>query len=705
MRRFGFASLVSWSVLIALSARAAETDGASMARAKTTLAQLPLRFEANQGRMDSSVQYAARAGGYNLLLTAQGPAFSFPNAPRIDMALQGSNRAAKIEALGPLATRTDSFLGGRERWRTAIPSYSRVRYNSVYPGIDVIYYGNQNQLEFDFVLQPGADPNAIRMQFRGAKKLRLTSGGDLVLEAGSSRIVQKRPLIYQEEPGPSQRREVGGRYRLLARNTVALDVGDYDRTRPVVIDPVINYLTYMGGGAGDRINAMKLGPDGRLYIAGQTDGELLTPTEGAYRDTRPGKSDIFLAIIDTRPQGNNALAYFSYLGGSDQDVAWAIDVDAGGFVYMTGSTKSTDFPLAGNAIQSTGAAATAEAFVVKLRPQDVGGDALWYSTYLGGVHGDDTGSGIAVDKDGMIYVIGTSKSDDFPATSNAYQPVIWGTQDAFVCKIDPNTGSLLYATYLGGEGIDEGRAIAVGSDGLVYFGATTLSQQFTWAGFAYSTNPFGAQDVVIGILDMNKSGFDSLQYASYFGGSGNDDVLGLALDNNNKLVITGYTLSNDFPVTADAMQAANVGNGDVYISVFDPRLPSQSGLLYSTFLGGSGGDVAYAARADSAGNLYVTGYSMSKDFPIAGAAPQPEWGGGTNIFLTKFRPGVAGRAALLFSTFLGATGTSVPTSLALGPDGAMYVGGYSSNGLPITESHIQAFGGGVSDGFVFVIQQ
>jgi hypothetical protein len=655
--------------------------------------------------MDSAVQYAARADGYTLLLTRQGPVLSLSDGRRIDIALTASNHAAKIEALNPLALRTDSFLGRRENWQTQIPSYARVRYQSVYPGIDVIYYGNQNQLEFDFVLQPGADPGAIQMRFGGAAKLRLSPEGDLIVDAGGSRILQKRPRIYQEERNGARRREVSGNYALLGRNKIGFRLENYDRTLPLVIDPVINYLTYMGGGAGDRVNAMKLGPDGRLYIVGQTDGGLLTATSGAFKDTRPGLTDIFLAILDTRPQGNNALAYFSYIGGGNNDIPQAIDVDKDGFVYITGSTQSTDFPLAGNAIQSEGAAATAEAFILKLRPQDAGGDALWYSTYLGGIHGNDSGNGIAVDQNGIIYVIGTTKSDDFPTTSNAFQPVSWGPQDAFLCKIDPFSGSLLYATYMGGDGIDEGRAIALAPNGLVYFALSTLSQQINWTGFAYSTVPIGAQDIILGIIDMNKNGFDSVPYASYFGGSGNDDVLKMNLDSKGRLVITGYTLSTDFPVTADAMQPANTGNGDVFVSVVDLSLPFQSALVYGTYLGGSGGDVAYDVGADSAGNLYVTGYSLSRDFPIAGTAPQPDWGGGTNVFIAKFKPGVAGRSALLFSSFLGATGTSVSTSMAVGADGTMYVGGYSSSGLPITDNHIQAFGGGVSDGFVFMIQQ
>ena len=676
-------------------------------QAKSAMARLPLRFEANQGRMNPDVRYAARAGAYSLLLTGSGPAFQMPDSRRIDLRMPGSHRASAIEGLSPLAVRTNSFVGRRENWRTGIPTYERVRYRAVYPGVDVVYYGNQNQLEFDFIVQPGADPNAIRMQFHGASRVSISPEGDLLVDSGGSRIVQKRPLIYQDGAGSQARREINGRYALVGRNTVALKLGEYDRTRTLVIDPVINYLTYLGGTGGDRINAVKLGQDGRLYIIGQTDSGQLSAADGAFKLANTGLTDGFLAILDVAANGVGSLAYFTYFGGTNVDIPLAVDTDTAGFVYITGITTSTDFPLAGTPVQTTAkATATQEAFVMKFRPKDTGADALWYSIYLGGNTGNDSGNGITVDAAGNIYVIGTTLSEDFPVTSStAYQPVRWGPQDTFIVKIDPTSGSLLYSTYLGGEGIDEGRAIAVGANGLVYFAASTLSQQFPWAGQPFSSGSFGAKDVAFGVLDTGKASFDSLVYSSYLGGSSNEDVFGLSLDGNGNMILSGYTLSADFPVTADAMQNVNLGNGDVFVTVFNPRVGFQSGAVYSTFIGGAGGDAAYAARADVAGNIYVTGYSLSRDFPMAEGSPQPNWGGGTDIFVTKFKPGVAGRAALLFSTYVGASGTYVPTGLAVGPDGTMIVVGYGNRGLDITDGHIQGFHGGASDGFIFVIRQ
>ena len=669
------------------------------------MSRLPLRFEANQGRTNPEVRFIARSGAYALHLTTTGPVFDLPGSRRIDLKFPGSRRATAIEGLSPLALRTNSFVGRRENWRTNIPSYERVRYGAVYPGVDVLYYGNQNQLEFDFIVRPGADPNAIRMQFEGANRVTVSADGDLLVESGKSRILQKRPFIYQETP--DGRRAVSGRYALVGQNLVAIKLGDYDRTRTLVIDPVINFLTYLGGTGADRINAVKYGSDGRLYIAGQTDGGQLGATEGAYQIGGKGFADGFLAILDINAQGVGSLAYFTYFGGAAIDIPLAIDVDNQGFVYLTGTTTSTDFPLAGTAVQTTAQATnTQEAFVMKLRPKDPGAEALWYSIYLGGNEGIDSGTGITVDNAGNIYVIGTTQSDDFPVTSStAYQAVPWGPQDVFISKIFPGDGTLVYSTYLGGEESEEGRAIALGPNGLVYFAATTLSQQFPWAGQPYSQIPFGARDVVAGVLDMNKPAFASLVYSTYIGGSSNDDALALSVDRTGNLLLTGYTLSTDFPITQDALQNVNVGNGDVFVAVLDARIGFQPGLRYSTFLGGRGGDAGYAIKDDAAGNIYVTGYSLSTDFPMAEGAPQPTWGGGTDIFVAKFKPGVAGRAALLFSTYVGATGTYVPTGLAVGPDGTMFVVGYGNRGLDITESHIQGFHGGVSDGFVFVIRQ
>jgi len=382
-----------------------------------------------------------------------------------------------------------------------------------------------------------------------------------------------------------------------------------------------------------------------------------------------------------------------------------MDVDYAGVMYLTGTTTSTDFPVTGNAFQPTGAGATVAAFVVMLDPSQSGTAALVYSSFLGGITGNQSGNGIAVDSNGQIYIIGTTQSTDFPVTASAYAGVIFGTQDAFLCQVDPIGGALVYSTYMGGEDLDWGKAILVGPTGLVYFAASTLSLQFPMANFNYSDTSFGFQDIIIGVMDMTQSGTASLVYSTYFGGSGNDDVNSIAFDSKGNLLVTGYTLSPDFPVTPDAMQPTYAGNADAFVSVVNPANTFQSFLVYSTFLGGSQTEVGYGVGGDSAGNIYVTGYTLSPDFPVANAI-QAGWPGGIDLFLTKFQPGVAGLGALQYSTYIGGSSIYVPTGIVVGPDGTAYVVGYGALGLPSTSNALQGGGfGGATDGFLMVVGQ
>ena len=664
------------------------------ATAPAVMTRLPLRFEANWGQAPADVRYTAHAGSYTMQFTSKG-ATMLDGKRRVDLSLVGGNRAPKVQAVEPTQARTDYFVGRREEWRTHIPSFGRVQYGSVYPGIDMVYYGNQSQLEYDFVVAPGANPRAVRMRFDGAKSVRISDSGDLMVDD----LIQKRPVIYQNNP----RREIAGRYVMLGRNTVGVRVGDYDRSRELVIDPVLMYSTYMGGTGGDRINAMKLVGD-KLYVTGQTTNQDLGSTDGAYNPNFVGLTDIFLAILDASPGAGYQLLYMTYIGGGNVDIANAIDVDANGFVYLTGSTTSTDFPLAGNSFQSTGATTNTCSFLMKLHPVDRGTDALWYSSYLGGDSGETIGKGIVAGPDGSAYIVGTTKADNFPFTANAYQQVRWGPQDAFVARVDA-FGTLVYATYLGGEGIDDGRAILLGANGLVYITASTLSDYFPMAGF--SAQPFraGAQDVVVDVMDLTKDGEKSLVYGTFYGGTGNEEVRGMAFDAQGNVVITGYTLSTDLPVTFDAMYSQSAGNGDAFVAVLNPSVAFAQGLKYSTYFGGTHGDVGYQVAASKDGSIAISGYTLSPDLPVTSDAAQMTWGNGTDMFVAKFRPGVTGKGALDYSSFFGATASYLPTGMAFAADGSLYVVGYAGGGLPLTDNARQgAFFGGSADGFIVVLK-
>jgi hypothetical protein len=664
------------------------------ATAPAVMARLPLRFEANWGQAPSHVRYTAHAGSYTMQFTSKG-ATMLDGKRRVDLSLAGGNRAPKVEAVEPTQARTDYFIGGREAWRTNIPSFHRVKYGSVYPGIDMVYYGNQSQLEYDFVVAPGADPRAIRMRFDGAKSVRISDSGDLVVDD----LIQKLPVIYQDNP----RREIAGRYVMIGRNTVGVRVGEYDRSRQLVIDPVLMYSSYMGGTGADRINAMKL-VGSKLYVTGQTTNQDLGSTPDAYKTEFIGTTDIFVAILDASPGANYQLLYMTYLGGGNIDIANAIDVDASGFVYLTGQTNSTDFPLAGSSFQSTGATTNTCSFLIKLHPTDAGTDALWYGSYLGGDSGETIGKGIAVGPDGSAYIIGTTKADNFPFTANAYQQVLWGGQDAFVARVDA-FGTLVYATYIGGETLDDGRAIMLGANGLVYITASTLSDNFPMAGYSAQPQRAGAQDVVVDVMDLNKSGEASLVYGTFYGGSGNEEVRGMAFDAQGQVVITGYTLSTDLPVTFDAMYSQSAGNGDAFVAVLNPSVAFGPGLKYSTYFGGTHGDVGYQVAAAKDGSIAVAGYTLSPDLPVTPDATQSSWGNGTNLFIAKFRPGVVGKGALDYSTFMGSTALYLPTGMAFGGDGSLYVVGYAGGGFPLTDNARQgAFFGGSSDGFIVVVK-
>jgi hypothetical protein len=692
---------------------AAEPVGHDAAVARAALAQIPLRFEANQGQFDPSVRYAARGTAYSVALTANGAAFQFPGAPRISLTLPGSAAAPVIDPQGRMEARVDYLVGRRENWHTGIANYSQVRYRSVYPGVDLVFYGKESQLEYDFMLSPGADPSAIRLQFNGAGKLGITPEGDLAIDTPGGVVTQHKPMVYQQD-SRGQRHAVSGRYTLLADGLAGIQLDGYDRSRELVIDPIITYTTLLGGGATETMATIKF-KGNLLYIAGSTaSGDWAQKTTDNNYNSQV---DCFVEIIDVTHAPNNTLKYFSYLGGTGNDFPLGMDVDVPGFIYLAGYTTSTDFPMQGNvltgmvqgntSLQAGNATANA-GFLAKIDPNAAGtGTSLVFSTFLNGTLGNDQAEGVAAGANGIAYVIGTTKSADFPITANAYAASLYGPSDCFLTQVDTINDVLLYASFFGSEKDDDGKAIALGSNGLVYYAGTTLGTQFPVAGAAFNQFPTGNYDVVLGAFDLTQSGVNSLVYGTYFGGSDIDQVNGMTLDANGRMLLTGFTLSSDFPVTAlTAVEASNHGNGDVFVSLVDPSKPASGFLVYSTFLGGADGDVGYGVTSDSAGHFYVTGYTMSPDFPVDGNPPQSNWGGGVNLFIASVNPTVAGLTGLIYSTYIGLDNTMVGCCVAVGPDGSLYTGGYTEGYLPLlpTYTPLQGnYGGGFSDDFILVL--
>jgi hypothetical protein len=512
--------------------------------------------------------------------------------------LRGSNAAAAITGAAPLGGKTNYLIGNDpSKWSVGIPSYGKVRYAEVYRGIDLVYHGDQRRLEYDFVVWPHADPKAIELTFQGVDGLAADDAGNLVLRIEGGALVQKAPVIYQIIDG--RRQPVPGGYDLRGANAVGFRVASYDPRLPLVIDPVLVYSTYLGGGALDQGNAIAVDESGSAYVTGTT-CSIDFPTENALQVTNGGSCDAFVAKLSP---GGEALEYSTFLGGDTvdpttdaADAGYGIAVDGSGSAYVAGSTTAGNFPTR-NAFQSTATDGEANAFVAKLSPA---GDALVYSTYLGGSRADDAHA-IAIDGAGSAYVTGSTCSADFP-TANAVQRAVRGSCDVFVSKLSPSGGSLVYSTYLGGSaGGDHGNAIAVDTAGSAYVAGDTDSADFPTVA-ALQAGIRGPMDAFLAKLSPQGS---SLTYSTYLGGSDGrsvDHAGGVAVDAARSAYVTGATCAADYP-TVNPVPGSNCGACDAFVSKVSPAGTS---LAFSTCLG-RGRDRANGIAVDASGNSYVAG--------------------------------------------------------------------------------------------------
>jgi hypothetical protein len=680
---------------------------------------IPVLFEANAGQFPAPVRFAAHTPGYRLSLSSRGAALAFPGAKSaLEFSFTGANPAPEITGVEPLRSHSSYLLGNDQaKWKRGVPQYRRVRYGSLYPGVDLFWYSANDRMEYDLVLRPGADPRKIRMRVRGAGSLRITPDGDLAVQAEGVHFLHKKPLLYQE--GPAGRTLVAGRYRLLGRDQVGFEVGAYDRARTLTIDPVLMYATMLGGVGSTTIKAVKVDSQGMVYVVGSINQGDVASYDGVYWPNYVSGTDVFLAVFNPALRDADSLYYFTYLGGTGNDIPNDMALDAAGNVYITGSTTSADFPTKGNAVSteltlddaddtdddtdtSTDGTSGTDLFVAVLHPGWQALDDLVYATYLGG-EAKDVAYGIAVDSDGVIYVTGGTTSTDFPVSDGAYQTINWNGHDSFVSKIDPNSASpLVYSSYLGGELWDEGRSIAVAPNGLVYAAGNTTGSQFPLAGASQSNMP-GRICPFLTTWDMTKSGLESLVYSGYFGGSSISEVRKIALDPQGRLLLTGYTASEDFPVTGDALKRTVSGFADAFVTRLEMNGANAAVLSYSTFLGGSGDEVGYDIASDGT-SIYVTGYTVSSDFPTTPDAFQGAFGGGADIFLTRIVTG-ATPSTLGYSTYVGGSATYVGYGLAVSSNGTMYLGGNAANGeMPVTPGTYQGgYGGGAVNGFLMML--
>jgi len=700
---------------------------ARQARLAGSYGKIPLSFEANQGQTDARVKFLARGPGYTMFLTGDGVALELQDSgPRIQ---DSGSRAKPFEALGALQRTTDEgrrttdhgrrttnhvlrlkllnanqhatvagaselpgksnyFIGNDpKKWRTNVPTYARVKYEGVYPGVDLVFYGNQRQLEHDFVVAPGADPGRISLRLEGSKKPSVDAEGNLAIGVEGGEVRFERPLIYQE--GNGTRREIPGGYVLKGAREVAFKVEAYDPTKPLVIDPVLAYSTYLGGSTSlrDNGNAIAVDSSGNAYVTGVTSSSNFPTTAGAFQISLAGTGNAFVTKLNP---GGSALVYSTYLGGTSVDEGYGIAVDSSGNAYVTGQTNSSNFPTTAGAFQTTLVALSGSynAFVTKLNPS---GSALVYSTYLGG-SSYDKGLGIAVDSSGNAYMTGSTVSTNFPTTAGAFETSLAQGENAFVTKLNPSGSALVYSTYLGGSREDWGTGIAVDSSGHAYVTGLAHSSNFPTTAGAFQASLAGGFNAFITKLNPGGS---ALVYSTYLGGSGDDIGDGIAVDSSGNAYVAGYATSTNFPTTAGAFQTTLAGSSNAFVSKLNP---GGSALVYSTYLGGTGGESGDGIALDSSGNAYVTGWTESTNFPTTAGAFQTTLAGSSNAFVTTLNPG---GSALVYSTYLGGSSNDVPSGIAVDALGnACVTGRTNSSNFPTTAGAFQTSLAGTLNAFV-----
>ncbi len=692
---------------------------------------LPLTFVENRGQTDPRVRYVSQGRGYTLFLTPGEVVLKLGDELRIRF--EGAEPAPVIEPREKLPGTHSYFLGndaahrdnGASRGLSNIPGFAKVVYRGIYPGIDLVFYGNNGELEFDFIVAPGVDPNIIRLGFTGADSLSTDPDNNLAVGICGREIILRSPGIYQDHG--AIRRVVQGTYVVGQNHLTAFQLGEYDKTRPLVIDPVLEYATYIGGSsiaALDEAFGIAADAGGNAYITGATQSLDFPTDAGAQNPTYPGGTiHAFVTKIDS---AGSRLIYSTYIGGSNYDVGFAVAVDDNGNAYVGGKTLSTDFPVTPGVVQDTfgggfviapPVSGTFDGFAAKLDPS---GGTLVYATYLGGSDEDEI-SGIVVDGAGVAYVTGSTNSTNLPLSGQSVQAANAGKSDAFLALLDPFAQSIVWGSYLGGGGDDWGYAIAGDGARHVYITGQTRSTDFpTTAGaFGMTGNIVSGNDSDAFVLGIDLGGpppaigVPVVSYATYLGGSGIENQSfragGIDMDDAGNVYVTGNTGSDDFPTTASAFQGDRNGGSDAFVTKINPSGGTGADLVYSTYMGGTSGDQGMDIAVDAGGFAHVTGNTFSNDFPLRD--PVQSLYGGTDTtfagdaFVSALEPNGAG---LSYSTFLGGFGGDKANGIAVDPGGNIHatgetrpIQGLSTGNFPTTSGAFQeSFAGGLSDLFV-----
>lgn len=630
------------------------------------LASSPLRFEPSADRPGAFVSAGLR---YRFEFESNRAVLRTGES-RAGFRFEGATRGTRLEGSARLRSTTNEFLGNdKSRWRRSVANYGRLEARDLYPGIDLVYYGQAGELEYDVVVKPGADPRKVRLRFDGVAP-RIDAEGNL-----SAGFLSRRPVAWQLEPDGT-RKPVSAGYRRNRDGTFGIALGSWDRRRELVFDPTLTLSYYVGGSSGQRALAVGHDASGFFYVAGETLSTDVTMIGDSIKSMLAGARDIFIAKIDPNAPAGNQVVYSTYLGGALDETFGGMVVSRFGFLYLTGSTKSTDFPLV-NAVQPS-LNGTSDAWVAWIDPAE-GSGGLLFSTYLGG-GADETARGIAVDALGRVFITGGSTSSDFPQIG-AYQPISAGSSDAYLAGIDPASSTLFYSSYIGGSNWDEGYGVAVAPDGTVWIAGATFSFDFPIIAQSFQAGYGGDGDAFVAHFNPNVADKASILYTSYLGGSDIDAAKKILVDASGRLVVTGYTSSADFVVSRDAAQPLYAGGTDIFVSLLDPTRDRGAQLVYSTLVGGSLADVPFDMVADGAGNYYLTGFTASPDFPVTPNALSNKVSGGNSVFVLKVNPSRPGTAGIDFASHIASPGTQVGYGIDVDSTGTLYVAGSTSGGL------------------------
>nr|MDP9463107.1 SBBP repeat-containing protein [Actinomycetota bacterium] len=671
-------------------AREAAATPADRQQAASAYAKLPVSFVENQGQTDERVRYYAQGNGYAFYMTPTEVMLSFSKQrdatakqqtpEEIALALRFVDHNPHVEPRGsePAAGVINDLRGSDpSQWHTQIPQYRDVVYPNLWPDIDLRLREQSGVLKYEFHVRPGASPADIQLAYGGANGLTVSEAGGLQISTGLGVLQDSAPLSYQDIAGV--RVPVTSRYVLgdgaNEDGRFSFDVGGYQRNHELIIDPGVQYTTFLGGNSAETGAGIAVDAAGNAYVAGTTQSPNFPTTSGAFDRTGAASnfSDVFVSKLN--PAGT-ALVYSTFVGGSDMEFGRRIAIDAAGNAYVTGQTKSSNFPTTGGAFDRTlnipancprCATDNTDSFVFKL---NAAGSAFTYSTYLGGTD-YDSARGIAVDGSGNAYVTGETLSSDFPTTAGAFSRTLRGQYDVFTTKLNTTGSALTYSTFLGGTAVDNGERLAVDGGGNVYVLGFSSSTDFPTTPGAFDTTANGGFDATL--TKLNPAG-SALVYSTYLGGSDFDSGSGLTVDGAGSAYVTGGTPSANFPTTPGAYDTT-FNNGDGFVTKFNA---AGSALVYSTFIGGSAFDSVSSVVVDPAGNAWLSGGTGSADFPVTAGAPDTTFNGAGDVIIAELD---TSGSALLFSTFLGGSESEGGNDIARDPTGDVYITGltYSQN--------------------------